>query len=155
MTIQLKEDVAYILLEKISKQAASANGPTQLTVADFAGRGTDETEILAHIDYLNQKGYLEASFSGDAYAGKGPNPLPAAIELAAVQLTDSGRQLLQRMQENPPASLRTGPSTLVATKDMATRVLGDRKSTRLNSSHTVISYAVFCLKKKNKKKINK
>src|SRR5437588_7953866 len=26
----------------------------------------------------------------------------------------------------------------------------DRKSTRLNSSHTVISYAVFCLKKKNK-----
>src|SRR5438034_3464488 len=28
------------------------------------------------------------------------------------------------------------------------RVRGDRKSTRLNSSHTVISYAVFCLKKK-------
>ena len=27
----------------------------------------------------------------------------------------------------------------------------DRKSTRLNSSHVVISYAVFCLKKKNKK----
>src|SRR5438034_5274685 len=31
----------------------------------------------------------------------------------------------------------------------------DRKSTRLNSSHTVISYAVFCLKKKNKKKRQK
>src|ERR1039457_3960616 len=28
-------------------------------------------------------------------------------------------------------------------------VLPDRKSTRLNSSHLVISYAVFCLKKKN------
>src|SRR5438132_8908600 len=28
------------------------------------------------------------------------------------------------------------------------RVTRDRKSTRLNSSHTVISYAVFCLKKK-------
>src|SRR5437762_8440547 len=27
---------------------------------------------------------------------------------------------------------------------------GDRKSTRLNSSHRCISYAVFCLKKKNK-----
>src|SRR5256885_10646942 len=27
---------------------------------------------------------------------------------------------------------------------------GDRKSTRLNSSHLVISYAVFCLKKKKK-----
>src|SRR5438034_8011145 len=31
----------------------------------------------------------------------------------------------------------------------------DRKSTRLNSSHTVISYAVFCLKKKKKKKTKK
>src|SRR5205807_9807943 len=31
----------------------------------------------------------------------------------------------------------------------------DRKSTRLNSSHLVISYAVFCLKKKKKKKKQK
>src|SRR5438132_4518534 len=30
------------------------------------------------------------------------------------------------------------------------RTTEDRKSTRLNSSHTVISYAVFCLKKKKK-----
>src|ERR1022692_5294352 len=30
------------------------------------------------------------------------------------------------------------------------RVVSDRKSTRLNSSHLVISYAVFCLKKKKK-----
>src|SRR5689334_23966363 len=33
-----------------------------------------------------------------------------------------------------------------------TRQLRDRKSTRLNSSHSSISYAVFCLKKKKKKK---
>src|SRR5690554_7686033 len=32
---------------------------------------------------------------------------------------------------------------------------GDRKSTRLNSSHVRISYAVFCLKKKKKKIIKK
>src|SRR5258708_31763232 len=31
----------------------------------------------------------------------------------------------------------------------------DRKSTRLNSSHQIISYAVFCLKKKKKKRHNK
>src|SRR2546422_4727295 len=31
-------------------------------------------------------------------------------------------------------------------------VCGDRKSTRLNSSHGYISYAVFCLKKKKKRK---
>src|SRR5690554_7115843 len=41
--------------------------------------------------------------------------------------------------------LKTMPSTM--------DVLGqDRKSTRLNSSHVRISYAVFCLKKKKKKK---
>src|SRR2546426_2984890 len=32
------------------------------------------------------------------------------------------------------------------------RCIPDRKSTRLNSSHLVISYAVFCLKKKKNKK---
>src|SRR2546426_5717495 len=31
---------------------------------------------------------------------------------------------------------------------------GDRKSTRLNSSHLVISYAVFCLKKKKKERLS-
>src|SRR5256885_3017339 len=38
----------------------------------------------------------------------------------------------------------------LAHRDRAVVVLGetDRKSTRLNSSHLVISYAVFCLKKK-------
>src|SRR5258708_20629943 len=30
------------------------------------------------------------------------------------------------------------------------QIVTDRKSTRLNSSHQIISYAVFCLKKKNK-----
>src|SRR5437773_8148516 len=39
-----------------------------------------------------------------------------------------------------------------ATKDPNPRFMTDRKSTRLNSSHITISYAVFCLKKKNKDK---
>src|SRR2546422_7141832 len=52
---------------------------------------------------------------------------------------------------------------LVLTKQIGTGVLTtalkrdlvrDRKSTRLNSSHGYISYAVFCLKKKKKKKHN-
>src|SRR5689334_24477122 len=34
---------------------------------------------------------------------------------------------------------------------IARMATGDRKSTRLNSSHSSISYAVFCLKKKKKK----
>src|SRR5437762_6045852 len=39
--------------------------------------------------------------------------------------------------------------------DEARRLLRDRKSTRLNSSHRCISYAVFCLKKKKKTKHSK
>src|SRR5690554_7297548 len=38
--------------------------------------------------------------------------------------------------------------------ELASRFLEDRKSTRLNSSHVRISYAVFCLKKKKKKTTN-
>src|SRR2546430_3034042 len=41
---------------------------------------------------------------------------------------------------------RRGPSHLRVRRR---RLCGDRKSTRLNSSHSQISYAVFCLKKKN------
>src|SRR5256885_9970704 len=41
---------------------------------------------------------------------------------------------------------------VVAHGGFAGLVPGDRKSTRLNSSHLVISYAVFCLKKKKKTK---
>src|SRR5438034_8655507 len=44
----------------------------------------------------------------------------------------------------PPARHeRTSPG-----RSAESRPCGDRKSTRLNSSHTVISYAVFCWKKK-------
>src|SRR5256885_8638475 len=44
------------------------------------------------------------------------------------------------------------PSLVPCTHGRGTKgrgIEGDRKSTRLNSSHLVISYAVFCLKKKN------
>src|SRR5256885_11063553 len=40
------------------------------------------------------------------------------------------------------------PAGSDATASISTRAPRDRKSTRLNSSHLVISYAVFCLKKK-------
>src|SRR5438034_8500677 len=49
--------------------------------------------------------------------------------------------------------MRQGKGALRQWRDRRTKPRGDedRKSTRLNSSHTVISYAVFCLKKKKKK----
>src|SRR2546422_2472870 len=43
---------------------------------------------------------------------------------------------------------------LSPTPDERTIVIGDRKSTRLNSSHGYISYAVFCLKKKKNRQAN-
>src|SRR5258708_10327043 len=56
---------------------------------------------------------------------------------------------------NPSASQtqrRTTSSNSAAMGDIAAELEEvDRKSTRLNSSHQIISYAVFCLKKKKKK----
>src|SRR5688500_19166294 len=46
-----------------------------------------------------------------------------------------------------PAELKDRPDVMNKSEATAWR---DRKSTRLNSSHLVISYAVFCLKKKTK-----
>src|SRR5438552_9209333 len=43
----------------------------------------------------------------------------------------------------------TTRTAATARKAQRSRVRIDRKSTRLNSSHQIISYAVFCLKKKN------
>src|SRR5438034_7454930 len=61
----------------------------------------------------------------------------------AVDLGEAGRQ-----PRAPPPRLRW-PRFRRGLNDSD----GDRKSTRLNSSHTVISYAVFCLKKKSIRKI--
>src|SRR5438132_6356762 len=50
--------------------------------------------------------------------------------------------------EDPDAVVRTGRMAAEYRAKFGSDVEKDRKSTRLNSSHTVISYAVFCLKKK-------
>src|SRR5258708_23862762 len=48
---------------------------------------------------------------------------------------------------------RFNPESLVGwAEGQRVRIEPDRKSTRLNSSHQIISYAVFCLKKKKTKK---
>src|SRR5207244_11398031 len=52
----------------------------------------------------------------------------------------------------PRSSPRHGGSmeSLTLARGALESMLADRKSTRLNSSHQIISYAVFCLKKKNR-----
>ena len=49
----------------------------------------------------------------------------------------------------------TSPVQATITGEMVTQYAGRSESTRLNSSHKPISYAVFCLKKKNKKHTKK
>src|SRR5262245_18253582 len=65
---------------------------------------------------------------------------------------------LHGADEEPPAfasdDIRSGIAAVLGRRpseqrsEMQTRIMPDRKSTRLNSSHLGISYAVFCLKKK-------
>src|SRR5438132_2622650 len=65
------------------------------------------------------------------------------FQRSLVQLDDQVDVTLQIM--------RVGGSSVVTSEtieSVATGRVADRKSTRLNSSHTVTSYAVFCLKKK-------
>src|SRR5437773_5596899 len=54
----------------------------------------------------------------------------------------------------PVGGADRGPAPQDLVADRYPVVVGDRKSTRLNSSHITISYAVFCLKKKNKHTFN-
>src|SRR5438132_6002987 len=79
---------------------------------------------------------------------------PATTEIYTLSLHDALPIL-----SHPHPGIRRTPAAHAATsragRQAQTRSQGavrpaDRKSTRLNSSHTVISYAVFCLKKKNK-----
>src|ERR1039457_2094592 len=53
----------------------------------------------------------------------------------------------------PPSAMRSPDRSVPGARD-PTCFPTDRKSTRLNSSHLVISYAVFCLKKKKQKQKN-
>src|SRR2546427_2077204 len=58
--------------------------------------------------------------------------------------TDSGARSVHRRARAPSVRIRP----------FATLTPGDRKSTRLNSSHSQISYAVFCLKKKKQEELH-
>src|SRR5947207_9087981 len=83
--------------------------------------------------------------------------LPISPSLGRIDAS-RGRWSEQRLTGQPTriASLRGCSESCLSPEwgrqDVARGVSPDRKSTRLNSSHTVISYAVFCLKKKKKQK---
>src|SRR6266496_2341115 len=63
-----------------------------------------------------------------------------------------GRRHLRRLDLADPRLYRGRSWPCLGGPARQSRRAGDRKSTRLNSSHVEISYAVFCLKKKKKNK---
>src|SRR3989475_4790003 len=69
-----------------------------------------------------------------------------ALPISMIDAQSSSFMRISRLSRVMPALLtriEIGPNSLA--------IPSDRKSTRLNSSHSQISYAVFCLKKKKKK----
>ena len=140
MPIPIKEDVVYTLLKKISDSGQGMHD-VHLEESDFfPGIQITRAELLGHLDYLNQTQYIKAEFTGNAYANQedvpdavnpqefdfriassftSPDgPLPHLITFKAAELTDKGRRMLQKMEANPPKSLKEGPSVPIATKDM-------------------------------------
>src|SRR5258707_4775476 len=73
----------------------------------------------------------------------------ATTEIYPLSLHDALPISVSHQLPSPPASFHCGrPESAAAAR------FSDRKSTRLNSSHANISYAVFCLKKKKKKAVS-
>src|SRR5207253_11172123 len=68
-----------------------------------------------------------------------------AVVCVVAQVRDDERVVRQRAVRQVRRELRTARCRTTRSSSR------DRKSTRLNSSHVAISYAVFCLKKKNTK----
>src|SRR5690606_34406292 len=105
----------------LTVEIGNTDAEGRLILADALTRASEEKPELV-IDF--------ATLTGAARVALGPD-LPA---------------LFTRRDETAHALLAAGK----AHDDPCWRLPLDRKSTRLNSSHVKISYAVFCLKKKNK-----
>src|SRR5688572_32765754 len=75
-------------------------------------------------------------------AGVSTQWVPGHLGIVMGVVVDDARSDHHPIRIDDPARLAVHPSDL------------DRKSTRLNSSHSQISYAVFCLKKKKKTQTN-
>src|SRR2546426_1852892 len=75
-----------------------------------------------------------------------------ACEVGALRAPNAYREALARFGLRLGMAFQIADDLLdyTAPEAVTGKPSGDRKSTRLNSSHLVISYAVFCLKKKKK-----
>ena len=141
MTIAIKEDIVYILLKKIHDSGGDqTKQKVKFTNEDFVGRQVTKADLLGHLDYLNQKQYIDADFTGNAYGnqedvpdvinpkevdvriantyGAPDGPLPHLITFDQAKLTEKGKKMLDEMEANPPESLKRGSAVPIASKDM-------------------------------------
>src|SRR5438034_11689101 len=88
-----------------------------------------------------EEGMIKTAAEAQGILFRGRPRSSASLMEACKRLMVVGRHGVGLDSVDIPAATRLGIAVVHA----------DRKSTRLNSSHTVISYAVFCLKKKKKK----
>src|SRR5256885_12031917 len=92
------------------------------------------------------RGRDDRRLRGDGAAGR------TAARRGGAAAPSDGRRRLGRRPDGRDDAAATGVATARQRQSggllRGRRRWGDRKSTRLNSSHLVISYAVFCLKKK-------
>src|SRR5690625_7662906 len=80
---------------------------------------------------------------------------PAITEIYTLSLHDALPILMEMIEENQKKkTFQKRQDIQRFFPDEPRHVAKDRKSTRLNSSHVAISYAVFCLKKKNSRAAN-
>src|SRR5690242_2090894 len=126
-----------------------------LLAEGIIARGVKQGLLEAHVwdlrDFTSDK---HRSTDDEAYGG-GPGmvmlaePVLRCVEKLKFEVRGSNEEV-----RNESGALASSP-LLPRTSNLEPHVVmttpqGDRKSTRLNSSHMSISYAVFCLKKKNK-----
>src|SRR5207244_11260770 len=74
---------------------------------------------------------------------------PLGHDAQRLLMGEIGEALHQHVLTHPVDGVnRVAPGVASHGRELLRRLARDRKSTRLNSSHQIISYAVFCLKKK-------
>lgn len=103
MPITIRDDAVFVLLNTIDSLQA---GTLDLSAQEIKQLNLSSTDLLGHLDYLNQEGYINARFSGDAYADQGPNPLPKAVALQSAELTQKGQEMLAEMKTFPPKAMQ-------------------------------------------------
>lgn len=142
MPITIRDDAVYVILKKIDQTSqSSGTHPVSFNGSDFAGMKLEKADLLGHLDYLNQKQYINAEFSGNAYAnqqdvpdafnpdevgarvantlGASDGPLPHLVAFEQAELTEKGRQMLAEMEANPPANLNEGPDVSIPDEHMS------------------------------------